>query len=121
MVKLKVAPAQLAHAPVSRIAAVPGDVKAHEATRRAYAPWRKWYNTQRWRDLRRMVLVRDGYKCRQTGALCTGRGNDAFAPVVDHIRPHRGDEALFWDPDNLQTVTKRWHDTVKQAQERADG
>jgi 5-methylcytosine-specific restriction endonuclease McrA len=24
--------------------------------------------------------------------------------IVDHIRPHRGDESLAFDPDNLQTL-----------------
>nr|WP_281411231.1 HNH endonuclease [Rhizobium sp. BK316] len=24
--------------------------------------------------------------------------------VCDHVEPHRGDETLFWDPENLQTL-----------------
>ncbi len=33
-----------------------------------------------------------------------------LAEVVDHIRPHRGDMRLFWDPSNWQGLTKADHD-----------
>ncbi len=36
------------------------------------------------------------------------------SPVVDHVRPHRGGPDLFWDEDNLQAVSKAYHDRVKQ-------
>lgn len=39
------------------------------------------------------------------------------AAVVDHIKPHRGDEALFFDPDNLQSLCKSCHDSTKQRME----
>ena len=29
--------------------------------------------------------------------------------VVDHIKPHRGDQNLFWDSDNWQTLCRRCH------------
>jgi 5-methylcytosine-specific restriction protein A len=29
---------------------------------------------------------------------------------VDHIVSHHGDEALFWDEDNLQALCKSCHD-----------
>lgn len=32
------------------------------------------------------------------------------ATVVDHIIPHRGDKALFWDRDNWQPLCKPCHD-----------
>ena len=38
------------------------------------------------------------------------------ATVVDHIKPHRGDKALFWDSDNWQPLCKRCHD-IKTARE----
>ena len=44
------------------------------------------------------------------------RGLVAAATVVDHIRPHQGDKALFWDSDNWQPLCKRCHD-VKTARE----
>lgn len=82
--------------------------------------WRKWYSSKRWADLRRAVLLRDGYACRQTGVPLVGRPPAANSPVVDHIVPHRGDPDLFWDEANLQAVSKAWHDREKQRQERAD-
>ncbi len=39
------------------------------------------------------------------------------ASVVDHIEPHRGDSALFWDSGNWQALCKRCHDAHKQRQE----
>lgn len=44
------------------------------------------------------------------------------ATVADHIRPHRGDPALFFDPTNLQSLCDeypwRCHSSVKQSEER---
>jgi 5-methylcytosine-specific restriction protein A len=39
--------------------------------------------------------------------------------LCDHIEPHRGDDRLFWDENNLQTLCKGCHDEVKQAEEQA--
>jgi 5-methylcytosine-specific restriction protein A len=83
--------------------------------------WRAWYKTARWRALRLEVLARDGYRCRQTGVMLTGKYPADDSPTVDHIVPHRGDPVMFWDPNNLQSVSKAWHDSVKQSQERRGG
>lgn len=32
------------------------------------------------------------------------------ATVVDHIKPHKGDMALFWDRHNWQSMAKECHD-----------
>lgn len=32
------------------------------------------------------------------------------ATVVDHIIPHKGDKALFWDRSNWQAMSKACHD-----------
>lgn len=82
-------------------------------------PWRAWYKTARWQKLRLQVLVRDAYTCCQTNKVCLGKHPDPNSPVVDHIKPHHGDEQLFWDIENLQTVSKAYHDSEKQKQERA--
>ncbi len=81
-------------------------------------PWRKWYYTARWKKLRQEVLVRDCYTCQKTGQICTGKYPDGTSPVVDHKRPHRGDPELFWNIDNLETVSKAYHDSEKQKAER---
>jgi 5-methylcytosine-specific restriction endonuclease McrA len=64
------------------------------------------------------VLVRDLFTCQRTGQLCTGKGHAPDAPVVNHKRPHRGDPALFWSIENLETVTKAVHDGLIQSEER---
>lgn len=80
--------------------------------------YRKWYKTSRWQRLRETILVRDSYTCQATGVILSGKHPAADSPVVDHINPHRGDPDLFWDPENLRTVAKHWHDSIKQAMER---
>jgi 5-methylcytosine-specific restriction protein A len=32
------------------------------------------------------------------------------ATIVDHINPHKGDQALFWDQSNWQVLCKQCHD-----------
>jgi 5-methylcytosine-specific restriction protein A len=43
-------------------------------------------------------------------AACMKDGKAVPATVVDHIRPHKGDKALFWDRANWQSLCKRCHD-----------
>ena len=80
---------------------------------------RKWYKTSRWQKLREQVLVRDAYICQRTGVLCIGKHPAPNSPVADHKTPHHGDERLFWDIENLHCVSKAYHDSEKQKQERA--
>lgn len=94
-------------------------VLAREGKRdRSSAPWRAWYSTKRWRELRLKVLERDGYVCQRTGVVCAGVSPEPNSPIVNHKVPHRGDPALFWDETNLETVTKQVHDTIIQAEEQ---
>lgn len=85
---------------------------------RSAAPWRSWYSTKRWSELRLKVLERDGYICQRSGVVCSGVSPEPNSPVVNHRIPHRGDPALFWDETNLETVTKQVHDTIIQAEEQ---
>lgn len=78
---------------------------------------RAWYKTAKWQALRWSVLVRDQFTCAMCKRLCAGKGE----AVADHIIPHRGDEAMFWDADNLQCLCKSCHDGVKAKQERQQG
>lgn len=68
---------------------------------------RRLYRTPRWRALRLFVLTEEPV-CRRCGV--------AFSAVVDHMTPHKGDEALFWDRGNLQGLCKPCHD-AKSGQE----
>lgn len=40
------------------------------------------------------------------------------AEIVDHIKPHKGDQQLFWDQANWQSLCKKCHDSVKQRIEK---
>lgn len=102
-----------------RIGRSEGDEKARLRERDQNVNWRGLYKTERWRKLRQQILLRDNYTCRQTKVLCIGRYPAPNSPVVDHIEQHHGDERLFWDESNLQTVSKAFHDSEKQKQERA--
>ena len=51
-------------------------------------------------------------------AMCQADGKVTEATVVDHITPHRGDPALFWDADNWQPLCKPCHDRHKQRIEK---
>lgn len=80
------------------------------------APWRNWYKLKRWQDLRFRVFIRDGFQC-QCG--CRRIEGDTSLLVADHRKPHRGDERLFWDENNIQTLIKECHDSAKQKAEQA--
>jgi 5-methylcytosine-specific restriction protein A len=82
----------------------------------AQPPWKAWYKTARWRCLRLEIFVRDSYTCQCGCGLIEG---DTSQLVCDHRRPHRGDERLFWDRDNLWTWRKPCHDRTKQKAEQS--
>ncbi len=88
-------------------------------TDRAPEPvWRKWYHTSRWANLRDKVLLRDLFTCR----MCKRIHGNTSQLVADHIAPHRGDTAKFWDEANLQTLCANpCHNTHKAAIERQQG
>lgn len=43
-------------------------------------------------------------------AMCEAKGIIKAAQVVDHIKPHKGDQTLFWDRKNWQPLCKQCHD-----------
>lgn len=55
--------------------------------------------------------------------MCAAVGRLTAATVADHVTPHRGDEALFFDPANLQSLcdAKPWrcHSQAKAREENA--
>lgn len=93
--------------------------KPKRAARRASAEWHGWYSLRVWTDdLRPAQLLREPW-CRE----CARRGIRTRATVVDHVRPHRGDWALFTDRDNLQSLCETCHNrkTAREmAQERRE-
>lgn len=50
--------------------------------------------------------------------MCEREGRVTAAKVVDHIIPHKGDQSLFWDKANWQSLCKPHHDRDKQREER---
>ncbi|MGP3699203.1 HNH endonuclease [Rhodobacter sp. NSM] len=97
---------------------LPNDKAAQSRARDARVEWRSWYKTSRWQRLRWKVLVRDLFTCQWPG--CGRVESNTSLLVADHKRPHRGDEALFWDEGNLWCLCKPCHDRLKQRDEAAD-
>jgi 5-methylcytosine-specific restriction protein A len=99
-----------------RIGHATGDERARDRERVGLEPWRRWYRTARWRSLRMAVFKRDRFTCRMPG--CGRIDGNTSRLVCDHVAPHHGDETLFWEPKNLQTLCKPCHDGAKQSIER---
>lgn len=76
--------------------------------------WRHLYKRAGWQRLRGEQLA--AFPCCR---YCEAMGRKRLAQVVDHKVPHKGDEALFFDPNNLQSLCKRCHDSAKQTLERS--
>jgi len=92
-------------------------------------PWHRLYHTAAWLRLQEWQVSLEPL-CRF--CLELGRTNDGSLTyaghrqtnqnrrflVADHIIAHKGDEGLFFDPDNLQTLCPDHHDRTKQQEER---
>lgn len=72
------------------------------------------YKTRRWHKMRARQL-RDNPLC----SLHLELGRSEPATIVDHKIPHHGDETLFFDEANLQSMCKPCHDKHKQRQEKS--
>jgi 5-methylcytosine-specific restriction protein A len=70
---------------------------------------------RRWAKARAVFLTR-----HPLCAACYSKGLITAAAEVDHVVPHRGDPALFWDPGNWQALCKPCH-SAKTARERGWG
>ncbi|WP_085025281.1 HNH endonuclease [Ensifer aridi] len=101
---------------VTKIGRAPGDEKARLRERDQTVGWRSWYKTARWQKLRMNVLIRDRFTCQMVG--CGRIEPETSQLVADHKIQHHGDEALFWDENNLQCMCKPCHDKLKQKDER---
>jgi 5-methylcytosine-specific restriction endonuclease McrA len=99
-----------------RLGYAPGDERARDRQRAAQQFWRAWYKSPEWRALKRFVHLRDLGTC-QCG--CGTVIDEPGEMIADHVVPHRGDRARFFDPANVQTLWKPHHDGWKQRLERA--
>jgi 5-methylcytosine-specific restriction protein A len=83
----------------------------------ASSSWRSSKNanargyTYEWQRYR-LQFIADHPLCAIRGDGCT-----LAAEVVDHIAPHRGDMALFWDINDHQSACMHCHNVHKQRQE----
>lgn len=84
-------------------------VSSHQPQRSA---WQHLYRTSLWRQLRQRQLTEEPL-CR----FCLEQETVEPATVVDHIIPHKGNEALFFDAENLSSLCKHCHDSIKQRME----
>lgn len=75
---------------------------------------RRLYNTPRWKAERKRWL-----QLYPLCVVCQAAGRISAATVVDHIQPHRGDQALFWDSKNWQSLCKPCHDLKTAGETRA--
>lgn len=105
-----------------RLGVATGDEAARSKFRRDHAG-HDLYNSRRWRGtdskkgtdgLRWQVLADAMFTC----AMCGKLEVMTCRLVADHIRPHRGDPALFFDRANLQCLCAVCHSSRKQAMER---
>lgn len=78
--------------------------------------YRHLYKTKRWRELREWQLLNFPW-CE----ISLKQGRRVKATVVNHRKPHRGDPRLFFDPANLQSLSKGAHDGVIASRERGGG
>lgn len=90
------------------MASVKPDIRSLEATE-----WRKLYNTKAWNRARLAQFSRQPL-CEPCQRLDRTRA----ATVVNHKIPHKGDRALFFDPDNHESSCKPCHDGPTQSAER---
>lgn len=71
------------------------------------------YN-HRWRKARATYLASHPF-C----VMCAKDGKRVKADVVDHIEPHRGDQAKFWSVENWAAMCAPCHNSRKQMLERS--
>lgn len=73
--------------------------------KRMDSPYSKLYSTMRWQRLREYILSKEPLcvECKKYKRIRP-------ATVVDHIKAHKGDEELFYDEANLQSLCKSCHD-----------
>lgn len=87
-------------------------IDAERRSKEAQA-YHRLYASTRWRALRAQQLAREPL-C----AFCTKDGKIKPATVCDHVKPHKGDLTLFWDPANLQSLCQSCHSGRKLAIEK---
>jgi 5-methylcytosine-specific restriction protein A len=68
----------------------------------------------RWEKARKAYLAK-----HPLCVCCLANGIPHGAELVDHIEPHKGDMARFWDSGNWQGLCRWCHENIKRAVEMA--
>jgi 5-methylcytosine-specific restriction protein A len=115
------ASAALSQNPVSRCvdlllsAMVTGNVtdsrRRYDAKRRETKPWRKFYKTAQWQEIRLDQLAHHPL-CER----CSPKGRSVRATVVNHVIRHKGDWAKFI-AGPFESLCKPCHDRDVQSEE----
>ena len=98
-----------------RLAKLPDAIQVGDSWRVGKGSTARGYGYE-WQQARLEHLQREPL-CR----MCKAQGLVTLATVVDHIRPHNGNQELFWDRSNWQSLCARCHSKWKQRQERNQG
>ncbi|WP_043062945.1 HNH endonuclease [Brucella anthropi] len=88
---------------------------ANHKQRGESASWQHLYKRSRWLKMRERHLMQSPL-C----LYCLEAGDVEPATICDHRTPHKGNEDLFWDADNLMSLCKSCHDRIKQREERGE-
>lgn len=67
----------------------------------------------RWQK-ERLIFLAENPLC----VMCSTAENPVIATVIDHIRPHGGNQDLFWDRTNWQALCAHCHSSTKQRAEK---
>lgn len=98
------------HPGCGRVAEANGYCKLHQsyAKQISYVKDKDIHNmySHKWQKVSKAFLAKHPW-C----AECL-RQDETWTPatVVDHIKPHRGNQSLFWDRNNWQPLCKHHHD-----------
>ena len=74
--------------------------------------WRHLYRTRAWKALRANQL-----NLKPLCEWCANQNRIVPATICDHVIPHKGDEARFYDADNLASLCKPHHDSAAQVKD----
>lgn len=66
------------------------------------------YKSKQWRELRKYILIRDGYLCQ----YYKGYGKSKPATMVHHIYPADKYPELFFNPNNLISLSNEAHNKM---------
>ena len=75
-------------------------------------------NDRAYASERGMALLRDTRYENPFCVKCYEEGHITMATVVDHIIPHRGDQKLFWDRGNWQSLCEHHHNVKTMTEDR---